>query len=521
MMKRCPALFFLVVSFAFGIVVAQYAAATVFILMLLGWCILGLLPIVKTYARVWRGMWLLLCFFCGALYTHGFQYIAQNHLVHIFDRVAYQSITLEGVVVSEVRQRPMVNTTKSSFSFSVSQVTAGSRTYETTGRVLVQLYEFTPIEFGDRLRLTGKLHRPFEFSQNDTFSYRTYLRHRGIHHILSVKKDNPVERLGQDQRYWWRAFLLALRNGLAKDLDAYYLKGESGILKAILLGDRSSIPGHIREIFIRTGTAHVLAVSGLHVGMVAMLMMFFWQVLRLPRSIQLFLTLMGILLYAVMAGARPSIMRAAIMSMVFIGSLIQERETNALGMLGCASLLILLMNPLTLYDIGFQLSFACILSMITIGRQLEHWVKPWMRQKGWKGWRWGMVRSVLISFAIWVGVEGLVIYHFQIATPVSVLANFFVIPLIFGVVFLGMGFLLSLGLMPWLALCFVSCLKVTLSVLVGVSFLCSRIPGAYVYLPPITLWQLALYYLIIGMIFGMPWGIIGSKFKCFHLWRKN
>lgn len=467
-----------------------------------------------------RGVRLLLiavlCLTAGVIYTRAYQYLPADHIARHARSLRYAPLTVEGVVVSEVRRRALVNTVKTSFTLQIDRVIAAGTARELSGRVLVNVFEPVEVIYGDRLRLTGKLHRPFEFSAGDNFSYRRYLRHKGVYDILSVKRGNPVTVTGQDPRCRWRADFERTRQALIAALASYLTVNETGIMQAILLGERSAIPPHVRELFVRTGTAHVLAVSGLHVGIVALLVMIGLQVLRMPRRVRFVLATVFILMYMILTGARPSVIRAAVMSVVFIGSLIFEREANALAMLSCAALLILLMNPLNLYDIGFQLSFACILSMITLGRRLERAAAEWMERREWKGARRRLVKAVIVSFSVWVGVEGLVMYHFHLITPVSVLANLFIIPLIFAVVLLGMGLLTVALVWPGLAAVTALCLKVVLSVMVAVAFLCSRIPGAYAFIPPPGPAALTFYYLLIGMIFGMPWGTALRR-----LFRKN
>ncbi|MCA9404356.1 MAG: ComEC family competence protein [Candidatus Omnitrophica bacterium] len=521
MRPRGPALLWLTGAFMAGIMLNGHVTLPHVISTIVAAGLLLSLKTIRDRGRARAFLIGVLCLCAGVIHTRAHQNLAADHIVRHAKSLGYRPLTVEGVVVSEVRRRELVNTVKTSFTLKMERVMADGSKRAVRGRVLVNLFAPVDVIYGDRLRLTGKLHRPFEFSANDNFSYRQYLQNKGVHYILSVKRGNPVTVTGTDGRYRWRALFLETRRRLIGYLKGYLTENETGIMQAVLLGERSAIPPHVRELFVRTGTAHVLAVSGLHVGIVALLVMTGLQLLRLPRGWQYVLTMVLIMMYVLLTGARPSTVRAAVMSVVFVGSLIREREANALAMLSCAALLILLNNPLNLYDIGFQLSFACILAMITIGRRLERAIEPLAERREWKGWRRRLLRAVIISFAVWIGVEGLVMYHFNLITPVSVLANLFVIPLITAVVLLGTGLLGTALCWPWLAAQAAVCLKAALSLMVAVTFLCAHLPGAYIYIRPIGLPELALYYVIIGMIFGIPWGIIGSKFNLFQLWSKN
>ena len=229
--------------------------------------------------------------------------------------------------------------------------------------------------------MTGKLHRAFEFEGGGHFSYRQYLRRNGIYWVLSVKKDASVEVIKKNQGNPLKAAALKLR-GRGMEILRCYLHGyEVDILQAFLLGGRLQIPEEIRNLFVVTGTAHILAISGMNMSAVAFVVFFFLRTLHLPRRTQLVGTILFIIAYAFVTGAQESIVRAAVMIViVFLGRLV-EREGETLNSLALAALIILTADPYGIFDIGFQLSFMGVFSIICFYPPLYDGLKRLMMKK--------------------------------------------------------------------------------------------------------------------------------------------
>ena len=224
-------------------------------------------------------------------------------------------------MVSEVRQSNTLYATRTSFELEVKKIWQNERFRKTGGKVLVQIFRPIDLNYGDIIEIQGKLHRPFEFSKESNFSYREYLKRRNIFFVISVKKSTPVKRLGlSGGKFAFKRTALNIRQDMIGYLDAYLTPSETAMMQAILLGERTQIPNHIRDIFVHTGTAHILAISGLHVGMIALLILLLLNVLRIPRGIQLMITIIFLGGYIVLTGSRPSVVRAATMYIIFLGS---------------------------------------------------------------------------------------------------------------------------------------------------------------------------------------------------------
>ena len=182
-----------------------------------------------------------------------------NHITHILRYYYHRPIRVRGIVASEVELKSHSTYAKQQFHLKLKAYQAPWGWREISGKVLVFLYQDKPLAYGQLVDLEGRLHQPFHSSRDGPFSYREYLRRRGITCLLSVRKDSPVVILEEEGHqfnlYHW---ILRLRRRLIQALPAYFNETEKGLIQAMFLGDRSQIPAHIKQLYVLTGAAHVL-----------------------------------------------------------------------------------------------------------------------------------------------------------------------------------------------------------------------------------------------------------------------
>jgi competence protein ComEC len=425
-----------------------------------------------------------------------------------------------GTIISDVQKRDASNGPKTTFTLGIAEVQAKWGWQTRTGKVLVNIYRDVDVAYGDRILLEGRLHYPFNFSSDRNFSYRDYLSRRDIQFILSVKKAAEVVVLATGKGNPVKAASLRFRQKLNTILYSHLSRNEAGIMSAILLGDRSAIPRPVRTLFVHTGTAHILAISGLHVGIVAALFLMCAKILPIGRRAQLTVVIILIIGYAFLTGGRPSVVRAAVMTVVFLGSFIVEREFDIFNTLCLAAVVILLANPFNLYDVGFQLSFTCVGAII--------YADVKMRYMGWrqtrngdavpKDSRWDRLlscikQSFFISLTVWASVAGLIAYYFGIVTPVTVLANLIVVPFISVIVALGFGLITSGVVLPSCAGMFAVCLKAALNLMAGLIYLCDQVPYAHIYIRGTCFWHVMAYYVALIAVIFIPWRAAWPQMK--------
>lgn len=290
------------------------------------------------------------------------------------------------------------------------------------------------IQYGNLLQIKSLIRLPEERGNPGEVSARKRLADRGIYlqtrlyhtyQLILVKKCPPLSPLG-----------LALRlrhlfqRSIARSLpDRYDRPGslESVILGGLLLGDKSQIPYQIRDNFRRVGAIHILVVSGLHVGFIWLLvnLLFCWVPLRWRQLI----IIPVIVLYVLMTGGRNPTVRAGLIAIIFCLSFLFNQPRNLWTALAAAALLLVLYNPLNLFQAGFQLSFLIVVSIIALYPLLDRWLR-FLPEK---------IRPFLIvPLSAQLGAFPLIGYYFHFASPLAFLGNLIVIPLAWIIVSLGL-----------------------------------------------------------------------------------
>ncbi|MCY4527601.1 MAG: DNA internalization-related competence protein ComEC/Rec2 [Chloroflexi bacterium] len=246
----------------------------------------------------------------------------------------------------------------------VALVTAG-RSVEA-----LELRDPPHIRYGDRLRLEGPLTAPPKL---DGFDYPAYLARQGIGSVMSFPGVTIVE---DGQGVWTRSALFRVRRSLHAALSRSTPEPEASIGQALLLGMRDTIPDAVLDDFRATGTSHLLAISGLHVGiLMALVLPVSARAFGRRRSLYLIVPLLAVWLYAILAGLSPSVVRASIMGTVFLAALALGRPKSILPALGLAAAVMVAVSPNILWSVSFQLSFAAMAGIATlsgpISRRLE------------------------------------------------------------------------------------------------------------------------------------------------------
>ena len=272
-------------------------------------------------------------------------------------------------------------------------------------------------EDGETVRVRGALERPTPPRNPGAFDFRSYLSHRGIHAVLSSDAVTTVATA--------RGFTRAAN--WIREQVATRVAGERGaLLTGLLLGDSSLLPGELAAAFRRSGTVHVLAVSGLHVGFVGLMAFALLRSLRAPPMVAKLLIIPCLAAFVMLVGLRPSVVRASIMAGVMITAWAAERRPNPVNTLGLAAVSILLVRPGSLFDAGFGLSFGAAGGIITIFPVLRPRLAA-LERAGRAG-RF-LADSLSVSASAQLGVAPVAVAAFGQLSLVAPLANLAAVPL--------------------------------------------------------------------------------------------
>lgn len=309
------------------------------------------------------------------------------------------------------------------------------------GKILLyfQKQEHFPLQFGDEIICTSQL-SSIQGAQNPyAFDYGKYMQRKGIFHQAFIK-ENDWKRIDSTANFSLHSLAIQLRTKLLAILNSLEFDSDNRALAAaLLIGYDEYLDNNLRARFAGSGAMHILCVSGLHVGIVFMLTNFIFGFLgkiRFGNELKTILILALIWFYALITGLSPSVMRASTMFTFMIVGKLFNRKGNTYNSLAASALLLLLVDPNLVYNIGFQLSYGAVFAILYIQPKIFKllYFNNFLLSKIWA--------LMGVSIAAQLGTFPLAVYYFHQFPNYFLLTNLWVIPLAFVVVSGGMVVLL-------------------------------------------------------------------------------
>jgi competence protein ComEC len=413
-----------------------------------------------------------LIFALGGVALKNSQNLSENHISKFVRFRNNDSYIVKGCIVN----KPLTDSHKTSFVLKAQAVSAEGPAYSCAGNILVQLRTKKKFFLGEELILRGRLYRPFYGSGK---SYRDYLHNRDIWFLMNVKTGADIIRLDKNRGFVFKRLAVWLEGKMEEILFRYASPLAASILDAMILGGKKQVPWFVKNAMMKSGTIHILVVSGFHVGIVSFVIMLFLKLLRIPKGWRYCITIGCLVVYCLMVGASTPVVRATLMAIVFILGALAKREPDARNGASLAFLILLLFNPRQLFDIGFQLSFACVFSLVYLYPK----IRTVLRIQSIHSLILRLLfDGFLISLSCWLATLGLIATSFKIFSPVTVLANVFIVPLATLITLSGFSLLGAGCLLTPLAPFFANTCDFLVMILVRVNAFLVNLPMAYFYL---------------------------------------
>lgn len=415
--------------------------------------------------------------------------------------LAPAEITIKGKVISEPRG-DLKGKTK--FHFKVNKLLQNKKWLPFNSKTIVYIYDkyrkFDEIKIGDIIELTGSVNPPYKATNPGEFDYRKYLAQKGVFTMTFVRYDN-YEIKGNSGIN--TEFFLRKLNSLRKNiLDEHRNNLESPkieLLGGMVFGDHAvPVPAHIEKSFIKSGLLHLLAASGLNVGIIFGVWFFIASRLKTPFRIKIITGMFLVAVYSLLTGLPPSVTRAALMlEFVLLGKLMDRQAENHV-LLVLVGALMILFNPLMISNISFQLSFIVTLGLLLFVPVLVEKSKP---------------VPEFLSGAVWVPLVAQVFvapiqaFHFNTFAPYSLFANILVIPFVGIISFSGfVGSIFALFPLIGEKICFITD-KISepfISLLLFISNYTADLPGSLLYVSkPDFVFIILFYFMLFIVLTGL------------------
>ncbi|HEY4711655.1 MAG TPA: ComEC/Rec2 family competence protein, partial [Dehalococcoidia bacterium] len=403
-------------------------------------------------------------------------------------------VEIQGMVAEE----PDIRDRYCLLTFSANEVTVNGEKEEVSGTALIQVHRYPTYHYGDVLRITGELETP---SQSGDFDYKSYLKRQGIYSVIYYP---GVEVLDLGQGLKPLQWIYSLRERLSTSLARALPEPQGSLAQGILLGLRGNIPDSINEAFSRTGTAHILAISGLNISIViAMFLSLGILVFGRQRSIYIWLALVATWLYTLLAGMNPPVIRAAIMGSLFLIAVYLGRQGSAIIALAFAAAVMVGIQPHVLWSVSFQLSFLAMAGLVFFYPYFQTWGRKGVASLFGARERIVATGNLITdgfaaTLAAIVAVGPLIAYNFGVVSLVSPPATLLSLPALPAIIvtaalvaFTGLLAPLMAQILGWLAWLFLSYF---LSVVQGFDAL----PHSSVTVSTVSAWHVWGYYAILA-----------------------
>lgn len=430
-----------------------------------------------------------------------------HHISHFYGKAGS---TVIGRIVSFARHNSYRTRQVLDCRFLVSGDTNPGR-FPVTGRVYLNLYGKGDARpgYGDWVAVPGTIKPVRNFANPGGFDYVSYLKQRRITGSVHAGAAE-VERLPPADPTWYLTGfqrLESLRNAFAEFcLQTLDRSQAAHILAALVTGKKEAVPNRIRDLYARAGTSHILAISGLHLSILAFLFfrLFYGVLSRFPGLVISgaakkwagLLMLPPLLAYTCFTGFSPSTQRAFIMAAVFIFSFLIERDTDPVNTFCVAGTVILIRDPPALFSLSFQLSFCAVFFIILGFRLLPRRFFSFPRPVRWP------VSACMVTLFAGLGTFPLIARYFNLVSLVQIPANLIAVPLMgFISLPLGLAGLLLFGVAPEPArICLVWAEHPIAFCSRSLSAL-TELPFAWTRVPTMSLTELVLIYAAMAAIY--------------------
>ena len=430
-------------------------------------------------------------------------HFSANHIQNFSDETRWQ---ITGVVDSH----PFEFKYLKKFVLRAETLKHKKASYRVTGKIRVTVSGQGPVfARGDRVVFRSRLRQIRNFNNPGGFNYRRYMTFKGIWRT-AYTKGSRLQVVQRESSSDLAQRLNDARRALAALIERADKGPSAAVLKALIIGDRAAISSEVRDRFNRAGVGHVLAISGLHIGIVATVAFFFFHKLlgfvrpllwrAWTRKGAAIFSLVPVCIYGLVSGMSPSTQRAVIMVGAFLMTFLFERERDTLNTLALAAFIILILFPPSLFSISFQLSFMAVLSIL-YGLSCIQKVPPNDRQNVKSGFGIQLRRKLLgfflVSLLAICGTLPLVMFYFNQISLIGLFANFAVVPLV-GFVVIPCG-LLALFIYPVSSQmaygCVQLCIFVLDYVLLAIKYF-ADLPFAAVKTITPSLFEMVCYYVL-------------------------
>ncbi|WP_168026832.1 DNA internalization-related competence protein ComEC/Rec2 [Ignavibacterium album] len=389
-----------------------------------------------------------------------------------------------------------------SFNLKLDSIFISNKMIKTNENLLCRLRSdsidrklfYESIKPGNKILIKGTFQQGRDIRNPGEFDYRKFLLSKGITGIITAYDSASVKILSDDY-FFFKNIIFETRKSIDELIHQLHNSQTTGLLRGLLLADRTEIDFETKQNFVNSGVIHILAVSGLHVGYI---LLFFIVVFgRFNIYVRSFLTIVGLICFMIITGVPASVFRATLMSVILIIAFLSGRSTNLLNSIALSAVIILLFRPEEIFNPGFQLSYSAVLSIAIIYPVLQKMILQ-------SGITNKYLKNILlfagVSLSAQIGTLPFTLAYFNKLSVIALFSNLIVIPLVGVIVGLALVTLLVGSLLPLVATYFAIVNNSITSLMIDLIRFTGGLDFSYLRINNFSVLDSVIFYLFIAIL---------------------
>lgn len=448
------------------------------------------------------------CFFTfGAVRLINFTFTPANHIgqftqqtprfVHIRAKITSQPVSFSSTdwLMAKFNAKNEYTT----FYADAKQVKTPTGWKKITGRIKFYINEKAEtIKNGDKFQTYCKIKQFAPPDNHGQFDTKKRMSRNSVYTAATLKSANSIVVTAATETGFFKKLQNKLRiivkGQLNEDIDS---DDASGLLEALLLGQRNNISSEIYNAFLITGLLHFISLSGLHVGIFVGTIWQFCRRIGFNKTVRSAICILALIIFLIIVPARTPTIRAAVMFLIFYLGQMSQRKAQSLNSLALAAIVILIIRPMDIFSIGFAMSFIAVLGILFFTEPISELLKRPVNKikSAFISIPLNYIMTILaVGISAWAGVAGILIYHFHKIQMLSAVWTVIVFPLIFIILIGGLLKIILTMIIPVAGTVLAVALQgVTAVLIVLVKFLAS-IPIGQLVIGKISGWTVVCYY---------------------------
>ncbi len=428
----------------------------------------------------------------------------------------YKNIGENLEIVGTVISNPIDKEYKNQYTLKVEKIDENKK-YQNTNLQLNVKKEKENLSYGDKIIVKGNFEEASTARNEGGFNYKQYLKTKKIYGIVTVDKKD-VKVVNKNNTNIIELLANKVRNSMKGKIEQNITDATSGLLSGMLIGDKSNLPKEIQEDFRNSSLSHILAISGMHVSYVMLGITFLISKMKFSKKMSKMITIVILLFFIILTGKTASVERACFMSVYAILASLLHKRANVLASISISILIILIINPYSILDIGLQLSYGGTLGIVLIYPILKKCKKS-KKEKAKENKFQKLIQKIkekildIIRLTVSANlvIFPIILYQYNTMSFTFIISNLLISSIIGIIIILGfMSVFASYIFMP-LAKVMFFLTQILLNILAQTAHLCAKLPFSKVYFPTPKIYVILIYYLFLIYIILAKRNIISVK----------